>query len=67
MRFYKRIGFKVVQEVKGESFGDIGHMLVWGGIGTRMDANVEDLLIKWCARFKPSRSDRTAVGTIQQF
>lgn len=27
-------------------------MLVWGGIGTRMDADVEELLIKWCARFK---------------
>ncbi|CAK7330155.1 unnamed protein product [Dovyalis caffra] len=23
-----------------------------GGIGTRMDADVEELLIKWCARFK---------------
>lgn len=27
-------------------------MVVWGGIGTRMDADVEDLLINWCARFK---------------
>ncbi|XP_031129043.1 uncharacterized protein LOC116030838 [Ipomoea triloba] len=67
VRFYRRIGFKVVQEVKGESLGDIGHMLIWGGIGTRMDANVEDLLIKWCARFKPSSSDRSAVRTRQQF
>ncbi|RAL39636.1 unnamed protein product [Cuscuta campestris] len=53
VRFYKRIGFKVVHEVKGESLGDIGHMLVWGGIGTRMDANLEDLLIKWGPKFKP--------------
>ncbi|CAH9082541.1 unnamed protein product [Cuscuta epithymum] len=53
VRFYKRIGFKVVQEVKGESLGDVGHMLVWGGIGTRMDAEIKDLLIKWCSRFKP--------------
>lgn len=52
VRFYKRIGFKVVHEVTGSTLGDMAHMLVWGGIGTRMDANVEELLIKWCSRFK---------------
>ncbi|KAK3193034.1 hypothetical protein Dsin_024344 [Dipteronia sinensis] len=52
VRFYKRIGFKVVHEVTGSTIGDLAHLLVWGGIGTRMDANVEDLLIKWCTRFK---------------
>ncbi|KAF3435558.1 hypothetical protein FNV43_RR22647 [Rhamnella rubrinervis] len=52
VRFYTRIGFKAVHEVTGSSFGDLAHMLVWGGIGTRMDANVEELLIKWCTRFK---------------
>ncbi|KAH7518110.1 hypothetical protein FEM48_Zijuj09G0135800 [Ziziphus jujuba var. spinosa] len=53
VRFYTRIGFKAVYEVTGSTFGDLAHMLVWGGIGTRMDANVEELLIKWCTRFKP--------------
>ncbi|KAI5604095.1 hypothetical protein BDE02_01G262800 [Populus trichocarpa] len=52
LRFYKRIGFKTVYEVTGSTVGDLPHMLVWGGIGTRMDADVEDLLINWCARFK---------------
>ncbi|KAI9180248.1 hypothetical protein LWI28_002802 [Acer negundo] len=52
VRFYKRIGFKVVHEVTGSTIGDLAHLLVWGGVGTRMDANVEDLLIKWCTRFK---------------
>ncbi|KAF5444300.1 hypothetical protein F2P56_036786 [Juglans regia] len=52
VRFYTRIGFKAVHEVTGTTFGDYGHMLVWGGIGTRMDANVEELLIRWCTRFK---------------
>ncbi|XP_059647890.1 uncharacterized protein LOC132294153 [Cornus florida] len=55
VRFYTRIGFKTVHEVTGSSMGDLAHMLVWGGIGTRMDANVEELLIKWCTRFR-SRS-----------
>ncbi|CAN6544476.1 hypothetical protein FF1_034893 [Malus domestica] len=52
VRFYSRIGFKAVHEVTGSTFGDFAHMLVWGGIGTRMDASVEALLIKWCTRFK---------------
>ncbi|GAY48721.1 hypothetical protein CUMW_113860 [Citrus unshiu] len=53
VRFYKRIGFKVVHEVTGSTMGDLAHMLIWGGIGTRMDANVEELLLKWCSRFIP--------------
>lgn len=53
VRFYKRIGFKVVHEVTGSTVGDLAHMLVWGGIGTRMDADVEELLLKWCRRFIP--------------
>lgn len=52
VRFYSRIGFKAVHEVTGSTFGDLAHMLVWGGVGTRMDAKVEALLIKWCTRFK---------------
>ncbi|CAN1302597.1 hypothetical protein LINPERPRIM_LOCUS25535 [Linum perenne] len=53
-KFYTRIGFKEVEEVTGSKIGDFGHMLVWGGIGTRMDAHIDDLLLKWCTRFTPS-------------
>ncbi|XVE49329.1 hypothetical protein DITRI_Ditri01bG0074100 [Diplodiscus trichospermus] len=52
VRFYKRIGFKVVHEVTGSTIGDLPHMLIWGGIGTRMDAGTEELLLKWSRRFK---------------
>ncbi|XP_010272568.1 PREDICTED: uncharacterized protein LOC104608315 [Nelumbo nucifera] len=52
VKFYKRIGFKAVHEVTGSSMGDLAHMLVWGGKGTRMDADIEELLIKWGTRFK---------------
>ncbi|KAJ8763575.1 hypothetical protein K2173_002458 [Erythroxylum novogranatense] len=52
VRFYGRIGFKAVHEVTGSTFGDLAHMLVWGGIGTRMDADVKELMLKWCTRFK---------------
>lgn len=55
VRFYTRIGFKAVHEVTGSTMGDIAHMLVWGGVGTRMNANIEDLLIKWFTRFKSQK------------
>ncbi|KAH9621423.1 hypothetical protein KSS87_015233 [Heliosperma pusillum] len=56
VRFYSRMGFKAVHEVDGSSIRDLAHMLVWGGKGTRMDANVEELLVKWCTQFKPRNS-----------
>ncbi|PPS18094.1 hypothetical protein GOBAR_AA02465 [Gossypium barbadense] len=49
VRFYKRIGFKVVHEVTGSTIGDMPHMLMWGGVGTRMDASIAELLVKWCS------------------
>ena len=55
VRFYTRIGFKAVHEVTDSGFGDYAHVLLWGGVGTRMDANVEELLVKWCTRFKPRK------------
>ncbi|XP_057782893.1 uncharacterized protein LOC131000818 [Salvia miltiorrhiza] len=54
VRFYKRLGFKEVYEVKGGSVRDLSDMLVWGGVGTRMDANLQHLMLKWCSRFKPT-------------
>ncbi|XP_017636074.1 uncharacterized protein LOC108478163 [Gossypium arboreum] len=56
VRFYKRIGFKVVHEVTGSTIGDMPHMLMWGGVGTRMDASIAELLVKWCSRFKSQDS-----------
>uniref|UniRef100_A0A0D9XIT9 N-acetyltransferase domain-containing protein n=1 Tax=Leersia perrieri TaxID=77586 RepID=A0A0D9XIT9_9ORYZ len=52
VRFYTRMGFKTVHEVDGSSMADLAHMLVWGGRGTRMDADIEQLLIKWSKRFR---------------
>ncbi|XP_010525676.1 PREDICTED: uncharacterized protein LOC104803442 [Tarenaya hassleriana] len=54
VRFYKRMGFEAVYEVKGSSMGDMAHMLTWGGVGTLMDADVEDLLLKWSNVFTKS-------------
>ncbi|KAL8027600.1 hypothetical protein ABFX02_14G106100 [Erythranthe guttata] len=59
VRFYKRIGFEEVYEVTGSSFGDFSHMLVWGGVGTRMNANLDELMLKWCSRFKTTKKNKT--------
>ncbi|KAM0937788.1 putative acyl-CoA N-acyltransferase [Dioscorea sansibarensis] len=53
VRFYTRMGFEVVHEVDGSSIGDLAHMLVWGGRGTRMDADIQHLLLKWSKILKP--------------
>ncbi|KAJ1686961.1 hypothetical protein LUZ63_018351 [Rhynchospora breviuscula] len=53
VRFYKRMGFRIKHEVDGSSMGDLAHMLVWGGRGTKMEAQIEDLLLKWGKKFKP--------------
>ncbi|MCL7032010.1 hypothetical protein MKW94_004936 [Papaver nudicaule] len=56
VRFYTRMGFRAVHEVTGGSMQDLAHLLVWGGNGTRMDANIEQLLLKWGRKFKPGSS-----------
>ncbi|CAA7399410.1 unnamed protein product [Spirodela intermedia] len=53
VRFYTRMGFRVVREVEGSSASDLADMLVWGGRGTRMEAAIEDLLLKWGSKFRP--------------
>lgn len=47
------MGFRVTHEVDGSSMEDLAHMLVWGGKGTKMEAQIENLLVKWGKRFKP--------------
>lgn len=51
------MGFKAVYEVTGSSLADIIDMLAWGGIGTRMDADIEELLTKWSGKFRPKISN----------
>ncbi|KAI3953271.1 hypothetical protein MKX01_042266 [Papaver californicum] len=58
VRFYTRMGFRAVHEVTGGSMQDLAHLLVWGGNGTRMDANIEELLLKWGRKFKPRSSSQ---------
>jgi hypothetical protein len=65
VRYYSRFGFRPVRVVRGDSLGDLPHMLVWGGAGTRMDADVEGMLRRWTAairRNSPAASTAVARG-----
>ena len=48
VRVYERAaGFKVVARVGGGSLSDLPHLLVWGGVGARMDADIGAQLDAW--------------------
>lgn len=45
--YYRRLGFVPVKTVGGGALSDLPDLLVWGGPGTRMDADVAPLLARW--------------------
>lgn len=60
-RYYTRFfGFEAVREVGGGKLSDLPHLLVWGGVGTRMDGNIEAMLSK-CSQYYRRR--QTAFDT----
>jgi len=47
VKYYERLGFEIIRKV-GEGLNtDLTDMLVWGGKGTRMNGDVDELLEKW--------------------
>jgi hypothetical protein len=47
VRYYHYFGFKTVKTVGEDAFLDVPDRLVWGGVGTRMDGDVLDMLTRW--------------------
>lgn len=47
MSYYSRFGFVPVEKIGGRGLVDVPHLLVWGGVGTRMDAEIEPMLRRW--------------------
>mmetsp|Transcript_8005 Transcript_8005/g.13878 ORF Transcript_8005/g.13878 Transcript_8005/m.13878 type:complete len:278 (+) Transcript_8005:168-1001(+) len=47
VRYYTRLGFHVVREVGDNGLSDFPDLLVWGGVGTRMDADITALIDRW--------------------
>ena len=43
-----------VREVGDSGLRDIPDLLVWGGVGQRMDANIEELLQRWTSAIRRS-------------
>lgn len=47
MAYYRYFGAVPVREVGKGAWTDLPDMLVWGGVGTRMDADVLACLARW--------------------
>ena len=45
--YYGRLGFEKVRVVGEGAATDLFDLLVWGGVGTRMNGDLEELLGKW--------------------
>ena len=59
VRAYRRVaGFEVVRRVRGDRVGDVPHQLVWGAVGSRMDARVEEQLRRWGSARARSKEKR---------
>ncbi|BDA49623.1 hypothetical protein COCOBI_14-2430 [Coccomyxa sp. Obi] len=56
VRYYSYFGFRRVRAVGDNGLRDLPDLLVWGGVGMRMDADIEELLRRWTAAIR--RSDR---------
>ena len=57
IRYYKMMGFREVRYV-GEELKDIPDRLVWGGCGTLMTENIDDILTKWTRIIRRSDNKR---------
>jgi len=57
VKYYGRLGFKTVRVVGDNGLKDLPDLLVWGGVGTRMDAQVDELLNKWGTVVKKTLKD----------
>lgn len=62
MQYYSRFGFVAVRTVTGSSLADLPHMLVWGGAGTRMDADIEGMLRRWTRAVRRNSASKAAAG-----
>mmetsp|Transcript_18272 Transcript_18272/g.45790 ORF Transcript_18272/g.45790 Transcript_18272/m.45790 type:complete len:204 (+) Transcript_18272:3-614(+) len=47
VRYYRRLGFRPVREVRNGPLKDAFDLITWGGEGTLMELTVDDFLAKW--------------------
>ena len=59
-KYYRRMfGFQEVLEVGDNGLRDLPHLLVWGGVGTRMDGDLQYMLRKCSATVQKSQPSVT--------
>ncbi|CAM6039153.1 unnamed protein product [Sphagnum compactum] len=56
--YYSQLRWRAVYEVRGESWQDFVNVLVWGGVGTCMDADLPFLLAKWATTLTPKSATK---------
>lgn len=47
LKYYRFFGFKAVKTVGDGGLADLPDQVVWGGVGTRLDADVDYMLRRW--------------------
>ena len=60
VKYYSRLGFVPIREVGDNGLRDLPDLLVWGGAGTRMDADVATMVKRWTRAVR--RGARSAAG-----
>jgi hypothetical protein len=63
VRYYSHFGFRPVRVVGGGGLADLPHLLVWGGAGTRMDADLAATLHRWSRAIRGARRRPAAGGS----
>ena len=53
--YYRRMGFVFEREVGDSGLADLPHLLVCGGVGTRMNGDVPVLLHRWSRVMRASK------------
>ncbi|EFJ41884.1 hypothetical protein VOLCADRAFT_98120 [Volvox carteri f. nagariensis] len=61
VKYYSYFGFRPVCRVGGNGLADVPHMLVWGGEGTRMDADIGAMLRSTLSQAKQKRNSMFTV------
>ena len=54
LRYYAYFGFRAVRRVGDRGLLDLPDLLVWGGVGTRMDADIGEMLGRWTPSLRAS-------------
>jgi hypothetical protein len=64
VKYYTFFGFRFVKAVGEHSVADLVDRVAWGGVGTRMDADVQEMLAKWTPALRKKARRLSAAQSI---